>query len=812
MKGESNMALSPEVCTQTGSSGLDPSGGIRLPDVDSLDIAASDLSTHSAAFRSGMDAAARTWSGLSASYVSEEATTVLAAFTRVSPLAARVSTDAQLTSKALSTFSSTCRDLRQRLEAYGRSVRELDSDIDAFPTSVEKKTMVKDHQITTQVQRHWSGDADLTARHDMLADERQAILDRYLDAQDTCAAALAGVSGAEPLAAERAVPVDLRSGSWFDEALFDAGTSMGIDHGGDHPWGKQTVPYRPNGVLGFLQGVGAGAVELVDGVWSLTGTGNQAKRDQAWGGINTVMGNAGMLASVPLTWAFNRQQWERDKPGIQRALDDNGAMVAAFFHVEDHENGNQNPGRDIGGASFNIVSTVFSGGAGAALKTGTLASKAGLAAERLSIATMDSARLGGLSSALGSAANGLGTAGTFLSKPGSLALKVSDIVMPDTTAKVLDNMTKMRVGLFTALDTAKSATAENLAGARHAVASGLAATAGGLRTVDDVLPRTDYALADGTVARAGGPKAADWLDNKAASIRENNPPAFVPPKAPAAMAGTASAMTDLIRPEPFTRPDHVTNTVVLSHGDLEFPIHPRENFAARTGLKPNTEYIIEHRSLMKDDAGGLDKNTVEKYYTDDAGTVTRVDTYAGVRGAWSPELNKPMPNVTYNVTAQVDGGLQNTFTLVMDHNAHLASAKGHITSTLVGDMNRNGYQQRKAAILGGKGYEGGHAGPSALGFIGERAGLFPHYEWQNRLWGAPNASEANNFHRAELKVIAEVKRRITTSQPVDLGWEVSMTPSATRGLPGSVKLEHWFGNENHQIYKFNNLRDFMDEW
>lgn len=56
-----------------------------------------------------------------------------------------------------------------------------------------------------------------------------------------------------------------------------------------------------------------------------------------------------------------------------------------------------------------------------------------------------------------------------------------------------------------------------------------------------------------------------------------------------------------------------------------------------------------------------------------------MDTYAGVKGAWSPELNKPTPNVTYNVVAQVDGGLQNTFTLVMDNKGHVSSASGHIT-------------------------------------------------------------------------------------------------------------------------------------
>lgn len=88
--------------------------------------------------------------------------------------------------------------------------------------------------------------------------------------------------------------------------------------------------------------------------------------------------------------------------------------------------------------------------------------------------------------------------------------------------------------------------------------------------------------------------------------------------------------------------------------------------------------------------------------------------------------------------------MQNTFTLVMDSKGQLASAKGHITSTLVGDMNRNGYQQLKAGRLGGDRYDGGHAAPSALGFIGERAGLSPQHEWQNRLKGAANDADHNN--------------------------------------------------------------------
>ena len=247
---------------------------------------------------------------------------------------------------------------------------------------------------------------------------------------------------------------------------------------------------------------------------------------------------------------------------------------------------------------------------------------------------------------------------------------------------------------------------------------------------------------------------------------------------------------------------------------MPFPVSRRDNFAAKTGLQPNTEYIVEHRTKMKDATGALTRTTpMEKYYTDETGTVTiGSDTYAGVKGAWSLELNKPMPNVTYNVVAQVDGGLQNTFTLKMDSNGHLESAKGHIVSTLVGDINRNGYQQRKAGWLGGPGYDGGHAAPSFFGFIGERGGLFPQHAWQNRMLGTPNGPEESNFHAVEMTVIAEAKRRLEAGKGIDLNWEVSLVPGSKPTLPSSVKLEHWFGNENHSVHKFNNLNDYIDEW
>ncbi|MCM0618339.1 DNA/RNA non-specific endonuclease [Paenarthrobacter sp. TYUT067] len=157
--------------------------------------------------------------------------------------------------------------------------------------------------------------------------------------------------------------------------------------------------------------------------------------------------------------------------------------------------------------------------------------------------------------------------------------------------------------------------------------------------------------------------------------------------------------------------------------------------------------------------------------------------------------------------AQVDGGLQNTFTIKMDSNGHLESAKGRIVSTLTSDINRNGYQQRKAGWLGGPGYDGGHAAPSFFGFIGERGGGIPQHEWQNRKAGTPNEiDETNNFHDTEMEVINKVKRDLTEGKPIDLTWEMTLTRNNLSAVPSTVKLEYSFGSMDPVIARFNNLK------
>ncbi|WP_256871769.1 DNA/RNA non-specific endonuclease [Paenarthrobacter nitroguajacolicus] len=790
--------------SDVGPSGLNPTGGFALPDVDSLDAAAQSLRQHADDFLSGVATSTAIWRGLSGSYSSDESPTVLAAFGTIMPSAQRVQGAGASTSTALATFSSTCRDLKQRLEAYGRQVHALDADIGAFPTSVEKVTMVKGERIVRNEQQHWTGEADLTARHDTLAAEVKAIHDDYLAAQNTCAGALAAASGGETYTVSRPAAPDLKTGNWMDELLWNAGTFLGKEHPQEEqPWGKATVPYRPNGVVGLLQGFGAGLIETVDGVWSLTGTLNPGKRDQAWGGVNAMVGAAGTLALVPLT-SFDAKRREEDAPKVQEALDLFGSIGPAFIHQDEADT---NAGWAAGATTFNVASLFVGAGAGAGVKAGTLATKTGMAAERLSVVASQSTRLSGTSAMLGTTANALKVTGIFLDKPGSLALKVSDILMPNTTAKVQDTMTKASVATWAAITDAKSTAVEAVGGAKRLVASGLEKLADDVRAVEASFPGALIPEPSGVMTRTGiHTGLPELMDNKAATIRENNPPAFVPPKAASTDVPTHPAEPTVV-PDHFVHPTKVENTIIVRHGDLHFPVSRRDNFAAKTGLEPNTEYIVDHRTKMKDADGGHDANTLEKFYTDENGNVTIVNTYAGVRGAWSVELNKPMPNVTYNVVAQVDGGLQNTFTLKMDNNGHLASAKGHIVSTLVGDANRNGYQQRKAGWLGGRGYDGGHAAPSALGFIGERGGIFPQHEWQNRKAGTPNEiDEANNFHDTEMEVIAKVKRDLTEGKPIDLTWEMTLTRSNHSAVPPTVKLEYSFGSMDPVIARFNNLK------
>ncbi|MDO6148610.1 DNA/RNA non-specific endonuclease, partial [Paenarthrobacter aurescens] len=463
------------------------------------------------------------------------------------------------------------------------------------------------------------------------------------------------------------------------------------------------------------------------------------------------------------------------------------------------------PAYALGATTFDVA-TLFAGGAGVGIKAGSTAGRLGLAAQRLSTATMGSPRLGVLSSPLSNAANGLHRTGLLLDKPGSLALKLSDLVMPSTTARVLDTITQSKAATWAALENAKRGVTHLVSGGKHVTADVMNSLAQGLRNVDTDFPTAFHPEPSGLLARTADNSAVpNWLDKSAADIREN---------APHARGGSGALVNDASRaphapvvPDPFPPQNNITNTVVLQHGHDLFPVSRKDNFAAKTGLEPNTLYIVDNRTKMPDNTGGLTADSLERFYTDATGRVERVDTYAGVRGAWSVELNKRMPNVTYNVVAKTDGGLENHFTIITDDFAKPKSVEAHITGLLKGDINRSAWQQILAGIrVGGRGYEGGHLIASLFAGPGEGANLLAQLMFQNRGHGTPNVS-ANTlaFYQLEREVMTKALHRVDTGQPLDLHLKIEAVPGPKPGLPESLKVTHSFDGGLPRTNQFSNM-------
>ncbi|WP_248760916.1 hypothetical protein [Pseudarthrobacter sp. SSS035] len=260
----------------------------------------------------------------------------------------------------------------------------------------------------------------------------------------------------------------------------------------------------------------------------------------------------------------------------------------------------------------------------------------------------------------------------------------------------MDTLTAMKVNAWLALG--KLPAAVDHAAAR--ASDGLVAV---LRAADQVLDQVFPTVVSAGAGGLGQGSPGRMADSLSAAAPTDHIPAVG--RAPAGHVPGAATTTQVVAPvEHFPKPETIKETVVLRRGHGNFPVSPKDNFAARTGLKPDTEYVVEHWSRMNQVTGKA-VDSVETYYTDATGKVVRVDTYAGVHDAWSPELNKPVPNVTYNVVAKVDGGLENTFTYTTDAAGHAQSVSGRIASTFVGDMNRNAWQQLLAGKrVGGLGY------------------------------------------------------------------------------------------------------------
>lgn len=729
-----------------------------------------------AAFHQGVQDAAKNWAGLGAYYHTPESDQVLGAFTPVLAKSARVQDLCYQASKILYAYADRARDFKTRINRLRAEVQGLDAVI-----------LANDD---------WHAKAHIVDTHQQVMDAAGALAQAILDSDAQCATEISRLTGGPGYTAGHIPRHNVfastdQVSNTFTLLQHQLGTDAALP---DLPWGKQ-VSIRHEGFLSGIQGFGTAAVGAAQGLYTLLGTKDKNEQTRAWQGIGA-LGQAVFTTKAVIDRGFT-DVTEQDIEAFLTTVE----ALKDTIHAEDW---GTDPWRAGGQTVFDVGSLAV-GGSGIGAEAGTMAAKLGLAAEKLSIAAMDHPGLVGFSDALTDVANGLHNAGLFLDKPGSTLLKLSDMAMPETTAKALDGLTQTKVNAWKVLDSATNASTDLLRGTQKTAAEGMERFANALRQADAALPQslqTDPSGALRHTAGSGG-AATEWLDAKATALREHSQPSAPPQPS----TGNPPPLPIPVTPDAFPVRENIANSFVLRHGDAFFPVGRKDNFAARTSLHPHSEYIIDHRTKMRDDTGKHTADTLEKFFTDGTGRVDRVDTYAGVKGAWSTELNKRMPNVTYNVVAKCDGGLENHFTYITDEFAKPISVEAHITGLLRGDINRSSWQQFLAGRrVGGSDYEGGHLIASLFAGPGEGANLLAQLMFQNSGYGIPNVGPgAMAFYQLERELIAKALLRVDNGLPLDLRIKVEAIPGPKPGLPSGFTVTHSFDGGQSDSNRFPNL-------
>ncbi|MFK0002393.1 DNA/RNA non-specific endonuclease [Paenarthrobacter sp. NPDC090520] len=773
MSGDFTAVCSP---SGGGGSGIDVAALPPLPDPDVLDTHVADMLASGAAFHNGVRDAARHWSGLEEFYRTPDAAQVLGAFTPIVARSQRVADLASMAAKTLYAYADRARDFKTRINRLRAEVQALDAVI-----------LANDD---------WHSKAHIVDTHQQVMDAASALAQAILDSDAQCATDISRLTGGPGYTASHVPRVKAfastdqlsNSFTWLQHQL---GTDAALP---DLPWGKQ-VSIRHEGFLSGMQGFGTAAVGAAQGLYTLAATKDKNEQLRAWHGIGA-LGQAVFTTKAVIDRGFT-DVTEQDINALLTTVD----AIKDTIHAEEW---GTDPWRAGGQTVFDLAS-MAAGGSGIGAEAGTMAAKLGLAAEKLSIAAMDHPGLVRFSETLTDVANGLHNAGLFLDKPGSTLLKLSDVAMPETTARALDGLTRTRINAWKMLDKATNASADLFEGAQRTAADGMERFVDTLRQADAALPQAVQTDPSGALMRTAGSGGAapEWLDAKATALREHSQPS-APPRPD---TGNPLPLPIPVTPDAFPVRNNIAHRFLLRHGDAFFPVSRKDNFAARTSLHPNSEYIIDHRTKTTDDGGKHTVDTLEKFFTDGTGRVDRVDTYAGVKGAWSTELNKRMPNVTYNVVAKCDGGLENHFTYITDDFAKPVSVEAHITGLLRGDMNRSAWQQfLSGRRVGGPDYEGGHLIASLFAGPGEGANLLAQLMFQNRGYGTPNVGPgAMAFYQLERELMTKALVRVDNGLPLDLRIKVEAIPGPKPGLPESLRVLHAFDRGSFLKNFFPNL-------
>ncbi|WP_405641991.1 hypothetical protein [Streptomyces uncialis] len=247
---------------------------------------------------------------------------------------------------ALSEYAAEVRPIEARL-------KQLREDATAFVSGISGD-------------KHWKDDGDKVEENNDLVKDVNAAVAAFWEAERACANKITALVCGTHFIADDGTGKSNMYG--FSEKDLDGTKEL--------PWGSQVEESRRwwevhHHVGSFLKGV------FVDGLWgtirglgTLVGVDGWDAAGQAWTGLAKVVTGLAITVTPVLGTVF----WtlpEEKLPGWFResrtAVKETGKALVAW------DEWGKNPARAAGATTFNVVTTVFTGGAGAAAKTGSVA-------------------------------------------------------------------------------------------------------------------------------------------------------------------------------------------------------------------------------------------------------------------------------------------------------------------------------------------------------------------------------------------------------------------------------------------------------
>ncbi|MGI5425832.1 ADP-ribosyltransferase [Streptomyces sp. CA-179760] len=294
--------------------------------------------------------------GLSAYYHAPEAERLFATTKPVKEKADGFADDLETVSGALSSYATEVRPLAAKL-------KRLKADAAAFVSSV------KDDD-------EWEYDEDKVDEHNQLRDDITATVAAFWAAERTCHNKITALWGGTQMVAgdgsKKKNQYGFNAGDMKDAKL---------------PWGDPVEEKHHWYEVGHWVKSFVWDGLIVDGVWgtikglgTLVGFGGWDAMGQAWKGL-AQLATGLVITSIPGANAYFWTASDKDMPSWLRdsrtAMKETGKALVAW------DEWGKNPARAAGAVTFNVVTTVFTGGAGGAAAG---AGKAGAVAKALSVA------------------------------------------------------------------------------------------------------------------------------------------------------------------------------------------------------------------------------------------------------------------------------------------------------------------------------------------------------------------------------------------------------------------------------------------